>query len=91
MSPPNEGWIEARPCGRLIRHVAHDAHCAVLTDCHLLNSREDAIREDDFSANVFACVVLIGGAIADVDQSGFDICAATVVGEVDGIRLPVPD
>ena len=48
-------------------------------------------RRGRFFREHLSCVVLIVGAIAYVDQGGFDVCAATVVGEANGIGLPISD
>ena len=86
MTPANHGRIQAGPCRGLVWHVADDAGRAMLRDRQFLHSCQNAIGQHDLAAHVFARVIGLARAVADVDQFRFHVGAVTVVGEMDRDR-----
>jgi hypothetical protein len=75
VTPADHGAIQARPCRGLVWHVAHNANRAMLGHGQLLDSRQDAIGQNNLSAHVFVAVIGFMGSVADVYQGGFNIAA----------------
>ena len=70
MAPANQVLVLSPPGSALVLRVADDAGCAKFLYSQFLHASRLSGSENDFSANIFACVVALCRTIAYVHQVG---------------------
>ena len=89
MTPAHYRRVQARPCRRLVRHVAHDPRRPVLHHGYPLHRRQRTIGQHDLSSYVLAGVVRLAGPRANVDQGRVHVRTVAVIRQPDRVCRPV--
>ncbi len=63
----------------------------MLNDCQSLDSREHTVGQDDLAAYIFVTIVVLSGAVPDIDQRGGYVGRVAVVGKANWVGFPIPE